>query len=339
MARIPFGLFLLLLFCAAAHAAPPHPWNAGAQRLDVRDPLSGQRIPAVAFYPTQARARPTAIGEYRLNVAVNAPPAQGRFPLLAISHGNSGNPLAHRDLLLSLARNGFVVIGLLHPGDNPTDQSRQGALSNLYGRPLQVSASISAALADPHLSDLIDAQRIGVIGYSAGGETALILAGARPRPERLRKYCRERPDDEDACSANGELRADRPDLAPRADPRVGALLLLAPLSLMFGNDDLAAVTVPVMLYTGDRDQVLDPARNASALLRKLPRQPEYHVLQGAGHFVFMTPCSADEDAETPELCEDAIGVDRQAIHRSLNGEAARFFASQLRVNPLQASWR
>jgi hypothetical protein len=46
------------------------------------------------------------------------------------------------------------------------------------------------------------------------------------------------------------------------------------------------------------------------------------VLQGAGHFVFMTPCSADEDAETPELCEDAIGVDRQAIHPSLNGEAA-----------------
>jgi len=332
-------LFLFLLLGGLAQAAEPPLWNAGARRLALNDPLTGKPIPAVVFYPTRAQPRLTRIGDYRLKVAVNAPIAPGRFPLLAISHGNSGSPLAQRDLLLWLTRNGFAVIGLLHPGDNPRDQSRQGALSNLYGRPLQVSASISAALAEPHLAASLDAQRIGVIGYSAGGETALILAGATPRPERLRRYCRERPDDEDACSANGELRADRPDLAAHADPRVRALLLLAPLGLMFGSDDLAAVTIPVLLYTGDRDQVLDPARNAAALLRKLPHQPEYHVVRGAGHFVFMTPCSAEEDAETPELCEDAVGVDRQAVHRSLDDEAARFFASQLRVDPLQASQR
>ena len=337
MARVLLVLFLVV--ASLAQAAEPQPWNAGARRLALTDPLTGKPIPGVIFYPTRGKPHLLRIGEYQLHVALDAAPAKGRFPLLAISHGNSGSPLAHRDLLLSLARNGFVVIGLLHPGDNPNDQSRQGALSNLYGRPLQVSASISAALADTHLAGSIDAQRIGVIGYSAGGETALILAGATPNPERLRRYCHERPDDEDACSANGELRADRPDLKAHADPRVGALLLLAPLSLMFGHDDLAAVTIPVMLYTGDRDQVLDPSRNAGHLLRRLPNPPEYHVLQGAGHFVFMTPCSADEDAETPELCEDAIGVDRQAIHRSLNGEAARFFASQLRVDPVQASWR
>ncbi|WP_160287283.1 alpha/beta hydrolase family protein [Pseudomonas knackmussii] len=337
MARVL--LVLLLLMASLAQADVPQPWNAGARRLALQDPLSGKPIPAVIFYPTRSKPHVLHIGGYSLRVALDAAPAKGRFPLLAISHGNSGSPLAHRDLLLSLARNGFVVIGLLHPGDNPEDQSRQGALSNLYGRPLQVSASISAALADTHLASSIDAQRIGVIGYSAGGETALILAGATPNPQRLLRYCQERPDDEDACSENGELRADRPDLKAHADPRVGALLLLAPLSLMFGHDDLAAVTIPVLLYTGDRDQVLDPSRNAGHLLRRLPNPPEYHVLQGAGHFVFMTPCSADEDAETPELCEDAIGVDRQAIHRSLNGEAARFFASQLRVDPVQASWR
>lgn len=332
-------LTLLLFAIGPALAAGSSPWSAGARRLALKDPLTGRPIPAVVFYPTRAKPRLLRIGEYRLRVAVDAAPAKGRFPLLAISHGNSGSPLAHRDLLLSLARNGFVVVGLLHPGDNPEDQSRQGALSNLYGRPLQVSASIGAALADSHVAASIDPQRIGVIGYSAGGETALILAGATPSPERLRRYCKERPDDEDACSANGELREDRPDLSAHADPRVRALLLLAPLSLMFGREDLAAVTIPVLLYTGDHDQVLDPSRNAVTLLRKLPQAPEYHVLQGAGHFVFMTPCSAEEDAETPELCEDAIGVDRQAIHQGLNAEAARFFASQLRVDPVQASWR
>ena len=32
------------------------------------------------------------------------------------------------------------------------------------------------------LAGSLDTERVGVIGYSAGGETALILAGAQPSP-------------------------------------------------------------------------------------------------------------------------------------------------------------
>ena len=32
------------------------------------------------------------------------------------------------------------------------------------------------------------AEQVGVIGYSAGGETALILAGAEPDLDRLRRW-------------------------------------------------------------------------------------------------------------------------------------------------------
>ncbi|RML84629.1 hypothetical protein APX70_08538, partial [Pseudomonas syringae pv. maculicola] len=41
----------------------------------------------------------------------------GRFPLLLLSHGNTGTPLALHDLATSLARQGFVVVAVVHPGD------------------------------------------------------------------------------------------------------------------------------------------------------------------------------------------------------------------------------
>ena len=43
-----------------------------------------------------------------------------------LSHGNTGTPLALHDLATSLARKGFVVVAVIHPGDNSTDHSRLG---------------------------------------------------------------------------------------------------------------------------------------------------------------------------------------------------------------------
>ena len=99
--------------------------------------------------------------------------------MLMLSHGNTGTPLALHDLATSLARKGFVVVAVMHPGDNSKDHSRLGTLSNLYGRPIQISEAITATLGDPMLSPFVNADQVGVIGYSAGGETALILSGAQ----------------------------------------------------------------------------------------------------------------------------------------------------------------
>ncbi|WP_374438994.1 alpha/beta hydrolase family protein [Pseudomonas panipatensis] len=328
---------LLLIFSLATQAAQE--LNVGFHRLELTDPLDNRPMRAIAFYPTRAAARPTTIGIFTLPLAEEAPAVAGHHPLLLLSHGNGGTPLALRDLVLALAQRGFVVVTLVHPGDNLHDQSRLGALSNLYGRPLQVSEAINAALLDKRLAPMLDPQRIGVIGYSAGGETALILAGAQPRLDRLRHYCAERPDDLDACSSHGELQADRSDLTAMSDPRVGAVMLLAPLGLMFGSHELAKVDVPVLLYSGDNDQVLDWTRNAASLARLLPHIPDFHLLSGAGHFVFMAPCSDAETQATPGLCNDAAGVDRQAIHRDLITDATRFFNDQLKAPNLQAMLR
>ena len=331
--RLRVVLAFVFISCPMwVQAEPAMHWSVGFHHLTFLDPLDDQPMHAIAFYPSKGVEGQSKIGSYKVNATKNAKIAMGRYPLLVLSHGNTGTPLALHDLVTSLARKGFVVVTVLHPGDNYKDHSRLGTLSNLYGRPMQISAAISATLEDKVLSPYIHADQVGVIGYSAGGETALILAGAQPDLDRLRRYCEERPNDRDACTTQGELVADRDDLEPVADPRVKALLLMAPMSLMFGRETLADVHVPVLLYSGDGDKIVFPDKNADALARKLPVAPEFKVIPGAGHFVFMAPCTDEQIAAMPGLCTDAKGVDREDIHRDLIYEAGRFFSKSLDVN-------
>ena len=332
--RLCVVLVLLLAGCPiVVQAEPTLHWSVGYHRLHFLDPLDNKPMHAIAFYPSSVADGVSKMGSYEVQATEDAKIAMGHYPLLMLSHGNTGTPLALHYLATSLARKGFVVVAVLHPGDNYKDHSRLGTLSNLYGRPMQISAAISAALADRHLSPYLQADQVGVIGYSAGGETALILSGAEPDLDRLRRYCQERPNDHDACTKKGELIADRDDLVPVADPRVHALLLMAPLSLMFGRQTLSQVHVPVLLYSGDGDKLVFPDKNAAALARKLPVTPQFNAIPGAGHFVFMAPCSDEQMAAMPGLCTDAEGVDREGIHRDLIDEAGRFFSKTLESSP------
>ncbi len=89
-------------------------------------------------------------------------------------------------------------------------------MSNLFGRPIQISEAITATLDDRMLAPFVNADQVGVIGYSAAGDGVDPLrrdAGSGS----LRRYCQERPDDRDACNTQGELIVDRDDSQPVAD--------------------------------------------------------------------------------------------------------------------------
>ncbi|WP_273233330.1 MULTISPECIES: alpha/beta hydrolase family protein [Pseudomonas] len=325
-----FTVFLATMLTAlpiAGRAAPS--WGVGLHRLTLEDPVDHQPMSAVAFYPSWVKRGDTHIDLFRIAGREDTPPAPGRFPLIVLSHGNGGSPLAHHDLATALAHRGFIVLAVQHPGDNVDDQSRIGRFSNLYGRPMQLSAAIDAVGQDKLLGDEVDSRQVGVIGYSAGGESALILAGGHPELQHLRQYCEKQPDDAEACERAASLAIDDDVVEAAPDSRVRSLLLLAPLGLMFGRQDLADVQVPVLLYAGAEDHLLLPAENAAALARRLPGPADYRVVPGAGHFVFMAPCSAEMREAAPQLCDDGEGVDRMAVHDSLNSEAVRFFSQTL----------
>ncbi len=123
------------------------------------------------------------------------------------SHGIGGIELGHSVLAQALARNGYLVAALCHPGDNWQDRSLMEKSPERYfdERPRQASRVIDAILVDPLWKDRIasDGQgpRVGALGHSAGGYTVLALAGARPDLSRLRQHCQaEALEDPILCS-------------------------------------------------------------------------------------------------------------------------------------------
>lgn len=319
---------VFLVFCGAfAHAERIH--GVGMKKLELLDPVAPNPVDAVAFFPSPESTGETSIGPYRIAASRSAPIAKNSYPLILLSHGNMGSLWGHHDLATFLARQGFIVISITHPGDNFQDTSRVGAVSSVYGRPLQISAAINAALKDPILAGHINPQQIGFAGFSAGGTTGLILAGAKPAFHRLEDYCAGRANDRNVCEAGGRIRTDRADLLPAADPRIGAFVLLAPLSVVFSPEELKRITRPMLIFVGENDEELSPAQNALALMREIKDVATLETIKAAGHFTFLAPCSSEMSRAMPALCNDPQNVDRVEIHRIVNARILDFFGKTL----------
>ena len=97
--------------------------NVGYRALAVRDDVQGARVPVHVLYPTEAMARTETFGRYEIDVATDAPVAGERLPLVAVSHGTGGTPWGYRGLATHLARAGFAVALVEHPGNSRADNS------------------------------------------------------------------------------------------------------------------------------------------------------------------------------------------------------------------------
>ena len=349
-ARLFHWLVMLLFLLAPCAALADTTTGVGIARISIPDPISGKPTEGYVFYPSsQSVQGTTALGPYDVAAATDAPAIPGAKPLVVISHGNGGSNLGHHDLATYLASHGFVVATLNHLGDYFRDTSRVGGIEVLAGRPIQVKATISMLLADPRWKALIDPSRIGVAGFSAGGYTSLMIAGAKPRFVRFIAFCDRYPDDKDVCGHRADFEASAKKqgktmeqvldemqgqlgrYGDTADPRVKAAFAMAPLSMIFDEHGFDNVHIPVYLYYGQNDHVLPPEANARHI------QPLVRTLAGvkeipkADHWVFLPPCSAELEKEIPVMCRDPEGVDRAKAHAQINADALAFFRKTLDV--------
>ena len=326
-----FALALVLIAGTPRHAAWAHDFGAGFRDLKITDPVEGGPMPAIVFYPTPGDSGPTQVGPYSIAATRGAAPAPGSFAFIVHSHGTGGDHLGHHDTLTALARAGFVAAAVQHPRDNYLDSSGFGTDLQLIGRPHHIVALIDGVLADAALGPLVDRWRIGMAGFSAGGYTTLVIAGAMPDFSLAAEYRRAVAYDplRSRIDAAGTERR-KPDLKFVADARVRAIFVMAPaLGYVFDRAGLSKVEVPVRLYRPTADEVLIHPWNAERIAQMLPRPPEYRLIEGAGHFVFLAPCPAVLAARVPQICTDPPGVDRAAVHARVNAEMIEFFRRTL----------
>jgi predicted dienelactone hydrolase len=108
---------LLAITGISTALADPRSFHAGIVRITVHDTTP---FDALIAYPSDAAEVSVEEGLFRLSASRDAPVADGaRFPIVLFSHGGGsgpGTPLVHGDLLLHLARQGFIVIAPFHPG-------------------------------------------------------------------------------------------------------------------------------------------------------------------------------------------------------------------------------
>jgi len=336
-------MLILLLLLAPVVAIAQAVTGVGFQAITIHDPVNGGTTPGYVFYPSAQPSKITWRGPYELHATPDARPIAGAKPLVVISHGHGGSDLGHHDLAAYLASHGFVVATLEHPKDNFHDMSGVGTAAVLDGRPIQLKAAIGELLNDPRWKTLIDPNRIGVTGFSAGGYAALMVVGAVPRFDLYVGYCARHPHDPDcgtlqklqsqgnATAALAALQASVDQWGKPADPRVKAAFVMAPLSLVFDKAGVAHVNRPVFLYYGQDDQVLLPPENVLHIAPLISTLAGIKMIPKAGHYVFLAPCSPQLTKDAADICRDPPGVDRVVAHRSINASALAFFRKTLGV--------
>jgi predicted dienelactone hydrolase len=314
--------------------------------------LAGLNVdgPVAVFYPSLGEGQRVKRGPFNLQLDQQGQPVRGNGRLVVISHGSGGSPWTYTDLARNLVDDGFVVALPRHRGDNYTDPSSPGPDSWKL-RPSEVSRAIDAVGRDPRFAPLLSLDRVGMFGMSAGGHTALTLAGGNWSPARFAQHCEAHiAEDFHTCVglitrltggmldglkktvALAVLRQKFNDttLQRHADPRIRAIVAGVPLAADFDMDSLAAPTAPLALVTAQRDKWLLPRFHSDRVLQVCKNCELLADLPTGGHGALLSP-PPPADVLSPlaqDLLLDPPGFDRSELP-ALNRKITAFMRKHL----------
>jgi predicted dienelactone hydrolase len=295
-------------------------------------PASGEFRAVTVYYPSSSPAATVQHGPALQALAVNGTPVAGNGRLVVISHGTGGMPAVHANLARALVAAGFVVAAPEHRGDTHGDYGDQGTTLSLKRRPGEVSHAIDAVAAHPVLAAQLRLDRVGVYGMSAGGFTALALAGGRWSPAQFARHCDTHlAEDFQFCVGDFShltgswldplrLWVARHEIQRRfaedtawyghTDPRVAAIVAAVPAAAVFDLSSLATPPVPLALVTAGGDRWLRPQFHAQAVLAACQACVHLAHLPLAGHGAYLSPPPPRLDGVLGELLNDPPGFDR-----------------------------
>ena len=262
-----------------------------------------------------------------------------RRPVILLSHGFGGTACMMGWFGIIMAQQGYIVIAVDHPGNNGQDPMTIAGAKLSWERAGDLAAALARVRTDAALGPRLDMMRVGVAGFSAGGFTSLVAAGARVDLDRLEAFCTERPDD-GVCRPQKEFPVTReegkaflasPEAAPsvaraRTDlsiPEVRAAFLMAPAIVQaLDPRSLTSLTTPVAIILGDSDEVAPPNTNGGVVARAIPGA-RLKVLARVGHYDFLSQCTPAGYQAQVAVCPTA--VPRSETHHAALEAALQFF--------------
>jgi predicted dienelactone hydrolase len=316
MIRFSFLFAALGLGTSLAHAA-------GFQFIEIPGNGSLQPLKGAVWYPCNQPPRKEKLGPFVLSVAKDCPVTGEKLSLVVISHGRGGTFLDHSDTAEALADAGFVVAAINHPGDNAMDKTRTNDFSVFVERPVDIKRLIDFMLGSWTAAARIDASDIGIFGFSRGGYTGLVAAGANPYFEKSLRLC----DGVDTPLCDQVHKGDLPEFVH--DLRIKAAVIADPISIFFTKDSFSNVKIPVQLWRSEFGGGGVTPESVANIIGDIPTKPDVHFVPNSQHFSFMAPCSAELMQSAREICIDGPDFDRISFHREFNAEVVAFFRKHL----------
>lgn len=318
-------LALSPLSVAAADLLP------GYDRFDLVTDHRARPVAASVWYPAANPTYRAPVGDgpiFDPTFAFIGPAiAEGKHPLVLLSHGSGGNSDSLGWLTSGLVAQGAIVLAVNHPGSTSGDSSPRRSV-DLEARAKDLSAALDGLLADPAFSPFVDEGQIGVVGFSLGGATALGLAGVRFDGAVQDNNCTTGPEAADCVffRQGGVRFADYPGYeADARDPRITRAVIVDPgFGGSITSDSLGrALPGMTLINLGDADRLtaVDVSGDGNNLANLLP-DASFVEIAPANHFTFLGTCKPyavamlREEGEDP-ICTDPDGADRASVHGQL----------------------
>jgi dienelactone hydrolase len=255
------------------------------------DPERGRVFPIEIWYPAAARYAGQDVApetrdvftvpdrdEPRAQAALRDAAAEpGTYPLVVFSHGGGVSRRAATFLCTHLSSHGYVVAALDH-SEVVAPESARGADETPAQRAARVDAAIANRVPDIRFlldrmlggeawktGAAVDPDRVGIVGYSFGGWTALAT-----------------PDDEARVRAVVAL-------APGGSSRPLPGIIPAQLAFRWGRD------VPTLYLVGERD-TFTPLDGQYELFERTPATRQMVILRRADHMHFLDEVEQEHEA-------------------------------------------
>ncbi|TCU24859.1 putative dienelactone hydrolase [Rhizobium azibense] len=330
-------------FFVVTSTAPVFAGEVGLQDIRIFSHERGSALAVTIWYPSKDDGESALIGENRIFEGTpalkNASIETGRFPLVMLSHGSGSRMEGMAWIARVLAEAGFIVAGPNHPGTTSGD-STPAATSKIWERTEDISTIITALVSDSRWQASINKDRIGVLGFSLGGSTAIELAGARADLDAYARYCDDYPTMMDCrwfeggrgFVDNNQVRVEKFDLRSinrerfeqsNRDPRIASAVLVDPgLATAFSPESVENINIPLTFINLGSIGKIPLAVLSDRLAKQVP-DATYAQVDDSDHFSFLPLCKQGaanflKSVGDPDpICEQGARRSRADIHEEL----------------------
>ncbi len=324
-------IFTVLLAILLSFSVRADDIVVGVTALTVQSPERIAPLNVMVWYPARGGGETTSVGQnavFEGTVAQkNAVVASGRFPTVLLSHGGMRSaPNQSAWLASHLVKNGFIVVDVKVPPLGYDDAPQANA--ELWKRPADISATLTALENSPEWARHIDRQKIGAVGFFLGGTSVLSLVGANIEAERFVRSCDEINMGMDCVwfeKFDVDLRKiDLTDLQKiQRDKRIrGAVLVDPELTESFSDQSLSSVNIPVSIINLGTAETIPKALNASSLVKNIPGSG-YSIIENASRYSAFNVCKPKgayilkEEGAGDEICVSDVKVGREKVHNQM----------------------